>query len=196
MYGVLVRCNSSDADDLDQDLMASYPGCPLQYTSRGCHHFRASPRITPHSLSNRLAILTTTEETGDIAYDASALDVKTALEMLANVGTVNVTREEAGNGLYAWRVTFTEPAFSAYSVGGQQHVELGSTVSSAVLSFPLLYAGGAQHDSGLGLETLGTDGKVNVTISKKGTLGPLSGEVRSEVLIYNYVVTDDSRYIV
>lgn len=117
------------------------------------------------------------EETDDLAFDASASDVKSALETLTNVGTVDVTRDDLGNDLYAWSITFTEPATSAY-VATVDIVENGDTnVTSTELSFPLLYAGGAESDAGLGLETLGAGGEINVTRIRRGTLGPLSGQV-------------------
>lgn len=119
------------------------------------------------------------EETEDLAFDASDADVKDALEALGNVGTVDVTREDGdGGGLYAWHVTFTEPVLPAYSSaylgdGGGNEVD----PATATLSFPLLYAGGEDDDGGLGLGTLGAGGQLNVTRERRGTLGPLSGEV-------------------
>ena len=116
------------------------------------------------------------EQTDDLAFDASASDVKSALETLTNVGTVNVTRDDLGNDLYAWYITFTEPATSAANV---DVIEDGDeNVASTELSFPLLYAGGEESDAGLGLETLGTGGRINVTRVQRGTLGPLSGQVK------------------
>lgn len=118
------------------------------------------------------------EETDDLAFDASASDVKSALESLTNVGTVNVTRDDLGSDLYAWSITFTEPITSAY-VGNVDNFEDGdANVTSTGLSFPLLYVGGAESDAGLGLETLGTGGGINVTRVERGTLGPLSGQVK------------------
>ena len=117
------------------------------------------------------------EETDDLAFDASASDVKSALETLTNVGTVNVTRDDLGNDLYAWSITFTEPTTSAYVANADIIEDGDGNVTSTGLSFPLLYVGGAESDVGLGLETLGTGGGINVTRVKRGTLGPLSGQV-------------------
>ena len=97
--------------------------------------------------------------------------MKTALESLTNVGTVDVTRKDAGRDQYSWYITFTEPATSAYSVS------MEGSAAAAALSFPLIYAGGGTGDEALGLSTLGTGGKVNATRLRRGTLGPLSGEV-------------------
>lgn len=119
------------------------------------------------------------EETDDLAFDASDADVKAALEALGNVGTVEVAREDgAGAGLYAWLVTFTEPVLSAYSSPYPGDGE-GDAIdpAEATLWFPLLYAGGEEEDGGLGLGTLGAGGQLNVTRERRGTLGPLSGEV-------------------
>ena len=118
------------------------------------------------------------EETEDLAFDASDEEVKDALEALGNVGTVDVTREDGGGGLYAWHVTFTEPTLPAYSnahLGDSDGSEVDP--AAATLSFPLLYAGGGDDDGGLGLGTLGAGGQLNVTRERRGTLGPLSGEV-------------------
>lgn len=130
----------------------------------------------PGCLSQHL-LATLAEETDDLAFDSSALDVKSALEGLTNVGTVNVTREDLGGNLYSWLITFTEPAISSYSSDAQVDDENLET-ASAVLSFPLLYAGG-EDDSGFGLGTLGTGAYINATRVERGTLGPLSGEVRN-----------------
>lgn len=124
-------------------------------------------------------LLYVAEETDDLAFDASDVEVKAALESLGNVGTVEVTREDGvGVGLYAWHVTFTEAALSAYSnvyVGDGDRNEVDP--AAATLSFPLLYAGGEEGDGGLGLGTLGAGGQLNVTRERRGTLGPLAGEV-------------------
>lgn len=117
------------------------------------------------------------EDTDDISFDASALDVKISLETLPSVGTVNVTREDMGGDLYAWTVTFTEPATSAHSVTSVLQEDDGTTTTSTILSFPLLYAGGVDSGDGLDLGTLGTGGGVNVTRIHRGTLGPLNGGV-------------------
>lgn len=119
------------------------------------------------------------EETDDLAFDASAADVKTALEALTNVGTVDVTREDGeGGDTYAWQVTFTEPVLSAHSSVYTGDDGGGDIDSAVALSFPLLYAGGEEYGGGLGLGTLGAGGELNVTRVRRGTLGPLSGEVR------------------
>lgn len=104
--------------------------------------------------------------------------MKAALEALANVGTVDVTREDGDESeLYAWSITFTGPVMSAYSsVDGDEDTDIDG--SAAMLSFPLLYAGGENGDDGLGLGTLGTGGELNVTRVHRGTLGSLSGKVR------------------
>lgn len=111
-------------------------------------------------------------------------DVKAALEALTYMGTVNVTREDLGSDLYAWSITFTEPMTSAYSNSDSATDIDTATGSSLVpLSFPLLYAGGEDWGGGLGLGTLGTGGEINATRVQRGTLGPLSGEVRTAYLI-------------
>lgn len=99
--------------------------------------------------------------------------MKSALEALTNVGTVNVTREERGGDNYAWLITFAEPAISSHSAD----IEEGTEATSALLSYPLLYAGGEDEGAGLGIETLGTGGEINATRVQRGTLGPLAGEV-------------------
>lgn len=120
------------------------------------------------------------EETEDLNFDASADDVKSALEALSNVGTVNVTRDESdGGGLYSWRITFVEPIMSALS-SVDQNGDAGG--SSAILLFPLLYAGGEENDAAPGLGTLGAGGEFNVTRLHRGTLGSLSGEVSTGCL--------------
>lgn len=119
------------------------------------------------------------EETDDLAVDASAADVKAALEALTYMGTVNVTREDLGSDLYAWSITFTEPTTSAYSNSDSAtDIDTATGLSLVPLSFPLLYAGGEDWGGGLGLGTLGTGGEINATRLQRGTLGPLSGEVR------------------
>ena len=121
-----------------------------------------------------------TEETDDLAFDVSEEDMKAALEALVNVGTVDVTRENSdGGGLYVWYVTFTEPALPAYStsVYPGDDDDGGDANSAATLSFPLLYPGGEEGESG-DLGTLGAGGRLNVTRERRGTLGPLSGAVR------------------
>lgn len=124
----------------------------------------------------------TAEETDDLAFDASAADVKAALEALTVVGTVDVTREDGdANDNYAWQVTFTEPVLSAYSSSVYASEDDGNGVidSLVALSFPLLYAGGKEYSAdGAGLGTLGNGGELNVTRVRRGTLGPLAGEVR------------------
>jgi uncharacterized protein YpmB len=45
--------------------------------------------------------------TVDIAYDASALEVKTAVESLSNLGSVEVVRADTGNG-FSWSVGFAQ----------------------------------------------------------------------------------------
>lgn len=45
------------------------------------------------------------ETTDNIAFAASAKEVKTRLEALATIGTVDVQREARGNG-HRWTVTF------------------------------------------------------------------------------------------
>lgn len=119
-----------------------------------------------------------TEETEDLAVDSSAVDVKTALEALSNVGTVNVTREDLGGDLFSWLITFTEPAFSAYSITVEHEKGENHTESTTLLSFPLLYAGGTGTGSGFDLGTIGSGGAINATRVKRGTLGSVSGEVR------------------
>lgn len=112
--------------------------------------------------------------------------MKAALEALPNVGTVEVTREDGDTtDGYAWQVTFTEPVLSAYSssVYAGDDDESGVTDSLVALSFPLLYAGGEEYSAGgVGLGTLGNGGELNVTRLRRGTLGPLSGEVRIKPL--------------
>lgn len=113
--------------------------------------------------------------------------MKAALEALTNVGTVNVSREDgesADND--AWQVTFTEPVLSAYSSSAYASDDQGSgDVESVVaLSFPLLYAGGEEYSAGgISLGTIGIGGGLNVTRVRRGTLGPLSGEVRMKPLV-------------
>ncbi|CAN0397451.1 unnamed protein product, partial [Hapterophycus canaliculatus] len=88
---------------------------------------------------DRLALSAGAEETEDLNFDASAADVKYALEALSNVGTVDVTRDEGDSGdLHSWRITFVNPAISALSSVDEDEDVDGT---SAVLSFPLVYAG-------------------------------------------------------
>lgn len=116
--------------------------------------------------------------------------MKTALEALTNVGTVDVTREEGDSAdNFAWQVTFAEPVLSAYSTSVYASADDGSgdIDSMVALSFPLLYAGGEEYSAGgLGLGTLGIGGALNVTRARRGTLGPLSGKVRVNPLNYCY----------
>lgn len=111
------------------------------------------------------------EETDDLAFDASASDIKAFLEALSNVGGVNVTRKELGDDHFSWLVTFTEPATSAYR-------DKRGTEGGSMLFFPLLYAGGVDEGGALGLGTLGAGGGINASRAKQGTLEPLFGEVR------------------
>lgn len=112
--------------------------------------------------------------------DALASDVKTALEALSNVGTVNVTRQDLGGDLFSWLVTFIEPAGSAYGFTTKDETAESGAESTILLSFPLLYAGGEDSDSKFDLGTLGNGGGINATRVQRGTLGPVSGEVREE----------------
>lgn len=112
-----------------------------------------------------------------MSFDASASDLKSTLEALPSVGTVNVSREDMGGDLYAWTITFTEPSSSAYTTTTEVEDEDGTTTTTTLLSFPLLYAGGVESDDGFGLGTLGTGSGLNVTRVRQGTLGPISGKV-------------------
>lgn len=115
-------------------------------------------------------------ETEDLDFDASASEVKAALEAIPAVGIVNVTREDLGGDLYSWIITFTEPATAACKIGKDAGKDETSTLP--VLSFPLLYAGGGESNHTLGLGTLGTGGSINATRLRRGTLGSVTGEVR------------------
>lgn len=85
-----------------------------------------------------------------------------------------------GEDLYAWTVTFSEPATSAYSVSSFLEEGDGTTNTSTLLGFPLLYGGGVDSGDGLDLGTLGTDSGLNVTRIHRGTLGPFNGGVSTK----------------
>lgn len=132
----------------------------------------------------------TLEETGDLAVDASASELKAALEDLPSIGIVDVTREDLGSNAYSWLVTFTEPAI-APSVMTADDVDSGDNDDSDVstttpLAFPLLYAGGREWRGKLDLNTLGSDATINTTRVRRGNLGPLAGQVRPAYPLIRY----------